>query len=139
MSATGSDAGMTLLEALVVMGLMALVATLAFPSFEHTLGYLQLREATGTIVANLRMARSDAVRGAQEIDFKVATDGKSYGWSEGEARQVPGHVVLRTANGQSIRFYSDGTTSGGELEASADGRRVAIGVDEATGAVSTNQ
>ena len=137
MSATGSDAGMTLLEALVVMGLMALVATLAFPNIERTLGFLQLRETTGTLVANLRIARSDAVRSGQDVEFRVAPDGKSYGWSEGEARAVPGQVIVRALKGTTIVFYSDGTTSGGELEALADGRRISVEVDEATGAVST--
>ncbi len=136
MSATGNDAGTTLLELLVVMGLMVLLATLAFPALERSLELFEMRQTAGVLEANLRLVRSDAVRSGQAITFTVSSDGKSYGWSEGEVRQMPRGIDLRMANGQTMQFYGDGTTSGGEITASTDDRRIAIDVDEATGAVS---
>ena len=139
MSATGSDAGMTLIEALVVMALMALIATIAFPQMQRMLNVLQLRETTGALMANLRVVRSDSVRGDQDITFSLSPDGKSYSWSEGEVRQVPGPISLKSSSGQTIVFYGDGTTSGGTITASAGGREISVSVDEATGAVSTRR
>ena len=137
MLAAGDDAGMTLLEALVVMGLMALIATIVFPNIERALGLLQLRETAGALTANLQLAHSDAIRSEQNILFSLSSDGRSYSWSEGEVRQVPGHIGLRMSKGQSIEFFGDGTTSGGEITAFADGREISIFVDDSTGAVTT--
>jgi general secretion pathway protein H len=138
-SDAGNDAGTTLLELLVVMGLMVLLTTLAFPAIERSLELFEMRQTAGVLEANLRLVRSDAVRSGQSIAFTVASDGKSYGWSEGELRRMPGGIDIRTANGQAIQFYGDGTTSGGEIITSSDGRRIAIDVDDATGAVSPGQ
>jgi general secretion pathway protein H len=138
MSATGSEreAGTTLLELLVVMGLMVLLATIAFPALERALDLFQLRETAGVVEANLRLVRSDAVRSGQSITFTVSSDGKSYGWSEGEARQLPRGIDVSLSRGQTIVFYGDGSSSGGELVTSTNGRRISIDVDDATGAVS---
>jgi general secretion pathway protein H len=139
MSATGNESGSTLLELLVVMGLMVLLATLAFPALERALELFQMRQTADVIEANLRLVRSDAVRSSQAIAFTVSSDGKSYGWSEGEARRMPAGISVRTANGQAIEFYGDGTTSGGQIIASTSDRRIAIAVDGPTGAVSPSQ
>lgn len=135
MSATGSDAGMTLLEVLVVMGLMSLIAMVEFPQIEGALGLLQLKETTGALVANLRVVRSDAVRSTQTIAFSVAPDGRSYEWSEGETRRLPGNIAMRMTKGQTITFYGDGTSTGGEISATSGGRQISVAIDQATGAV----
>lgn len=139
MSEAGDDAGMTLIEALVVMGLMTLIATIAFPGIERALSLFQLRETAGALAANLQLARSDSVRSGQEILFTLSSDGKGYSWSEGEVRRAPGHITLRMPSGQSILFYGDGTSSGGTITAAADGREITVLVDEATGTVSTKR
>lgn len=140
MSAAGDESGMTLLEALVVMGLMALVATIAFPNMERALSLLQLRETAGALTANLQLAHSDALKSGQAISFTLSPDGTSYSWSEGEVRHAPGHISLHMpGGGSSILFYSDGTSSGGAVTASADGREISVAVDEATGVVSIQQ
>lgn len=139
MSATGNDAGTTLLELLVVMGMMVLLTMLAFPELQRSLDLFQMRETVGLLEANLRMVRSDAVRSGQPITFAMSSDGTVYGWSEGEVRHVPAGVNVRTANGQPIVFYGDGTTSGGQIITSTIDRRVAIDVHDATGAVTPGQ
>ena len=135
MSETGSDSGMTLLEVLVVMGLMSLITMVIFPEFENALELLQLKETTGALVANLRLVRSDAVRSTQTIAFSIAPDGRGYQWSEGETRRLPGNIAMRMANGQTLTFYGDGTSSGGEITASSGRREISVAVNAATGAV----
>lgn len=140
MSATGSDdAGATLLELLVVMGLMVLLATIVFPALDRALDLFQMRQAAGVLESNLRIVRSDAVRSGEEITFTVSPDGRSYGWSEGEVRRVPDGISVRSSNGQPIVFYGDGTTSGGEIAAATHDRRIAIDINAATGAVTPGQ
>jgi general secretion pathway protein H len=139
MSAAGSEAGFTLLETMVVMGLMGLIAMIAAPNIERALGLMELRETAGALQANLRVMRSDALRSDQQVAFSLSADGKGYSWSEGETRRVPGQVELQILKGQSILFYDDGTTTGGTVVASSGGRRISIVVDAATGAVSTPQ
>ncbi|HEY5046416.1 MAG TPA: prepilin-type N-terminal cleavage/methylation domain-containing protein [Rhizomicrobium sp.] len=139
MSETGSEAGMTLLELLVVMGLLALIATIAVPQIERELGLMQLRETAGALKANLRVIRSDALRSDQAVAFTLSSDGSGYAWSEGETRSVPGQIALRMSKGQKILFYGDGTTSGGAVVATSGGRSISIYVDDATGAVATGR
>jgi general secretion pathway protein H len=137
MSAAGRESGFTLLEILVVMGLMTLIATIVAPDFEHALNLMQLRETAGSLQANLRVIRGDAFRSDQPVQFTLSSDGSAYSWSEGEVRHVPGQVKLRMPKGQTIVFYGDGTSSGGAVLASSGGREISVVVDEATGAVST--
>jgi general secretion pathway protein H len=137
MSAAGNETGFTLLEMLVVLGLLSLVAMIAIPDFERAMGLLQLRETAATLQANLRIIRADALRSDQEVEFALDADGKGYQWSEEEKRRVPDRVDLRMAKGQAIQFYGDGTTSGGAVKVQSSGPEILIIVDESTGAVST--
>ncbi|MGD0189604.1 MAG: prepilin-type N-terminal cleavage/methylation domain-containing protein [Rhizomicrobium sp.] len=139
MSAAGNEAGFTLLEMLVVLGLLSLISMIAIPDFERVIGLLELRETAATLQANLRVIRADALRSDQEVDFALDGDGKGYQWSEVEKRRVPDRVDLRMAKGQAIVFYGDGTTSGGAVKVLSGGREILIIVDESTGAVSTGQ
>jgi type II secretion system protein H len=135
MSAAGNEPGFTLLEMLVVLGLLSLIAMIAVPDFERAMGLLELRETAATLQANLRVMRSDAVRSDQEVDFALDSDGKGYQWSEGEKRRIPDRVGLRMAKGQAIVFYGDGTTSGGAVKVLSAGREILLIVDESTGTV----
>jgi prepilin-type N-terminal cleavage/methylation domain-containing protein len=137
MSVTGDDAGFTLLEMLVVIGLMSLIAMIVVPDVQHELALMQLRETASTLEANLRVVRSDALRSDQPVTFSLSSDGRGYGWGEGEVRRIPAQIDLRMPKGQTILFYGDGTSSGGAIVISSGGRGIPINVDDATGAVST--
>jgi prepilin-type N-terminal cleavage/methylation domain-containing protein len=59
MSAAGSpDAGVTLLEALVVIAVVALVAAIIAPNIETSLDLLSLRQSASVLQADLRVARA---------------------------------------------------------------------------------
>jgi|HubBroStandDraft_6_1064221.scaffolds.fasta_scaffold377155_3 type II secretion system protein H len=139
MLAAGDESGFTLLEILVVMGLMALIAMVAAPDIEHALDLMQLRETAGALQANLRVIRSDALRSDQPVVFSLSSDRKGYAWSEGEVRRLPAQIELRMSKAQTILFYGDGTSTGGTIQASSGGRSISIVVDAATGAVLTGQ
>jgi general secretion pathway protein H len=127
---------MTLLEALVVVTLTAMLGLIAFPAIERTYDILSLHETADALAANLRIAHADAMDKGRDVDFSIQVDGHGYGWNEGEARRVPEAIDLRMSKGQTIRFFADGSTSGGGVTLAAGAHQVDISVDIATGAVS---
>ncbi len=61
------NAGFTLVEALVVVAMLALLASLAAPSFEGTLRRYRVDSARESFIATLQLARSEAVRTGQRV------------------------------------------------------------------------
>jgi general secretion pathway protein H len=125
---------MTLLEALVVVTLTVMIGLIVFPNVERSYAILTFHETTGALVANLRMAHSEAMETGQEVDFTIQNDGHGYSWS-GEARRIPLTVDLRMSQGGDIEFYADGSSSGGAIALHDKAHRTDISVDTATGAV----
>lgn len=137
MSATGEagDAGATLLEVLVVLAIAGMTAGLVFPAMHRTLDVLALRQSASVLAANLRTARGQALRSGRTTPFGVAADGSAYGWSGGAERNLPRGQRVTLAEVDRVLFYGDGTANGGAVTIAGGGRRIAIGIDPATGAV----
>jgi Tfp pilus assembly protein FimT len=135
MSETGSrrDAGTTLIEALAVVGIMALVIMVGFPRLQQNMTTLVRRQAATAVVERLREARSTALLKDQPIVFSVADNGRLYGWRGSTARTNAG-VYLRPTSGP-IAFYGDGTSSGGSVIVTSARRSYLIGVDAGNGAI----
>jgi general secretion pathway protein H len=138
MSATGSrrgEAGFTLIETLVALGIAVLISVMIFPDLERTLQSLALRQTAAVVQANLRVARGEALRGDQMIAFAVDADGQGYAWTNGPAQRAPRGVAMRASGGQPITFFPDGSSSGGQVTITGAGARLDITVDPQTGAV----
>ena len=135
MSATGSrpEAGFTLLEALVVVTITAMVGALMFPRVDRSLRLLALRETVAGLAADLRTARGQAIRGDGTVDFAVAPNGRSYAWTGARPRAVPAGVSL-AASGPA-RFYADGSAASASLTIAAGDRAASIVIDPVTGAL----
>jgi general secretion pathway protein H len=115
--------GFSLLEVLVVLGILAVALTLVAPSFTRARSALAVRNAAYDLAAHLRAARAAA--NAQSIQKVLVFDQttRKY-WAEGVApRVLPQSVrvglvvpeseqVGRTAR---IRFLPDGSASGGKI------------------------
>lgn len=56
------QAGMTLIELMVTLGVVAILATLAVPSLQHMIERNQLQTLTNNMVSNLYLARSEAAK-----------------------------------------------------------------------------
>ena len=128
MSETGrrGDCGTTLIEALVVVGIMSLVVMIGFPRLQQSMQTLVRRQTATAVVERLREAHATALLKDQPVVFSVADNGRLYGWRGATARTNAG-VYLRPANGP-IAFYGDGTSSGGSVwitsaQAQLSGRR----------------
>ena len=128
MSATGSrsDAGATLLEMLVVLGILGLITGLVFPGVVHPLQRMSQLEARAALAANLRLARAEAARRGHAVVVDLAGDGGGYGW-DGALVRLPASLRV-DGQSRSIRFFADGSSSGGRLVIRSAARADAVEV-----------
>ena len=138
-------AGVSLLELMIVLMIMAIVAALVVPMFGGGVSNTQLRSAARQLASGLRLARSEAVAQRREtflvVDvaarrFKVDRDPKEHA--------LPPYVDLKLYTAQkdlvdekigSIRFYPDGGSNGGRITVGSGERKYEIDVDWLTGRV----
>ena len=119
------QAGFTLVELLVVLAVMGVLAALAAPRFDRLLPRLGLDAAAGEVAAVLHAARAAAVRGNREVEVVVDVRTGVIGYGAAPRRHaVPDGiaVTLHTARGEgmdessgAIRFFNDGSSTGGGL------------------------
>lgn len=141
----GVSRGFTLLELLVVLFLMGLAYALAAPSIGAGAASLELKSATRQLAAGLRKARSVAITRQHEavltVDvgrhaFAVTGDEKIY--------PLPKRVEINLITAQTeqiqdqvgnLRFFPDGTSTGGLITLSVGESRQAINIDWLTGKI----
>jgi general secretion pathway protein H len=137
--------GVTLLELLVVLALMALVAGLVIPTFGDGVPESQLRAAARQVAAGLRVARSEAVSQKREafvvLDlegrrFKVDRDPREYALPRGVGIKLftAQHDLVDEKTG-AIRFFPDGGSNGGRVTLASGERKYEVDVDWLTGRV----
>jgi len=133
MSGTGSraEAGATLIEMLVVVGILGLVTGLVFPAWISPLRRVQLYEARSALIAHLRTARADSVRGGDSVTLELSDDGRAYGWEQSRA-VLPAGVGIE-GEPRAITFFADGSSSGGALRLKDAHRALTIDIDPASG------
>jgi general secretion pathway protein H len=136
--------GYTMAEMLVVLALLALVASLSFPTGMRSRTSQGLENQAMTIAAMLKAARMAAITRNTEASFDAdlvrrnlsATGlsehiqlGKNVGLSMLTARKE-----VQSGTG-TIRFFPDGTSTGGTLKLEQGKRRIDINVDWLTGRI----
>ena len=121
---------MTLLEALVVVAITALIAALGFPAVRAAGPATHQRSQAAALAADLRRARAAAQHLDRPTRLTADTDGGGWRWDGGELRVDP---PLRLAADRPVTFYPDGSASGGTFTLSGGRRPVTITVDRITG------
>lgn len=82
--------GFTLIEVLVIIIILGILATAAFPSFRTLLQSQRIRSASFDIMATLTLARSEAIkRNAQVVIVPAGND-----WTQGWSVVAPGGTVI---------------------------------------------
>ena len=137
--------GFTLLELLVVLAIIALMVVIAAPRFAGSLPGAELESGARKLAAGLREARSLAVSRNRGIPFTLSGGANRYAvGSNGKTRQLPGKlaITLVTATTEitgakqgSIRFFPDGSSTGGRIELTGAGGKRSIEVDWLTGRI----
>lgn len=83
--------GFTLIELMVVVSLLALLAGLAAPGMQRLMAAQRLRSAGYDLVADLTLARSEALKRAAQVQLVPTSGGWSNGWT---VRTVAGTSTL---------------------------------------------
>ena len=137
--------GFTLVELLVVLTVIGLIIALAPIALYRTMPSLELRTTTRELAAALRNTRSAAIRDNREMALTLDVEA---GWyrldgREGEQEIDPEiELKLLTAtieaeneNVGRIRFFPDGTSTGGQITLARGGNSYYILIDWLSGRV----
>ena len=137
--------GVTLLEILIVLSIMAILAAIVVPIVGGGVSAGELKGATREIAAGLRLARSEALATRKETRVTLDLEGRSF-QVERDARThtLPRQIGLKLFTAQSdlvnekigaIRFFPDGGSNGGRITLTAGERKFNVDVDWLTGRV----
>ena len=135
--------GFTLLELMLVLLLLGIAYGLTGPVLSEKPSSLELRTATGQLAAGLRRARDIAITRQQDsvltLDLKrhhftVTGDSKIYPLSNALelAMFTASSEVLKSGEGQ-IRFFPDGSSTGGRITVALNRTSRGVDVDWLTG------
>jgi general secretion pathway protein H len=141
--------GFTLIELLVVLTVIALVATLATPMIQRSVPGIELQTAAEELRTELRLARSAAIRDNRETWLLIDVETGAYrrgGTRRGHSVPPTIGLTLLTARRElideaqgRIRFFPDGTSTGGAVRLVRDSRVHEVAVDWFDGRVSINE
>jgi general secretion pathway protein H len=140
-----ANVGFTLLELLVVMVILTIVSTVTAVRFSGGIENARLRAETRQLIALLRAARIEAMVSSSVtgIDSDTADTGylsypaqQRIELPEGIAIDIASTATATGATQQAIRFYPDGSSSGGDIQLSSAAGSFAITVGWLTGEVS---
>lgn len=140
--------GFTLLEVLLVLGILALAAALAAGIASGGFRGMELRSTAKELAANLRYTRARAITTGQPQQFVI--DPATHAWTAPNGRdgQVPGRLAIEftgarevePAQGQgAIRFFPDGAATGGRIRLSLDDAAWDVDVAWLTGEVTLSR
>jgi general secretion pathway protein H len=139
-------AGFTLLEVMVVLviGVIAYVMILGVPMRGASI--YDLKSAARTLASGLRQAQTTAIATRRDTLLTLDMEAKEFVVpGVADARKLPQSIDLKLYTAQSevtsdkrgsIRFYPDGSSTGGRITVSAGERKFLVDVDWLTGRVS---
>jgi general secretion pathway protein H len=138
-------AGFTLVELLVVMGIMSLVLVLVVNARPKA-ATARIGVTARAVGATLQLARAQAMASNSETVFRIDTDRLQFGLPRSMHSLPRGMNVAmtvaeneRAGNVGGIRFFPDGQSSGGEIALTLDGRSARIAVNWLTGEPQLNR
>jgi type IV fimbrial biogenesis protein FimT len=118
-SAKNTTRGFTLIELMVTVAVLAVMASLAAPSFRELLAAQRVRTTAYNIVGDLVLARNEAVKRGENVTVTPVSATWNNGWSVNVASSAEvlsgqgsvGSGVQFTTSPASITFDRNGQTS----------------------------
>jgi general secretion pathway protein H len=138
-------AGFTLLEMLAVILLIGIAAAAVAVSVSQGLASARVSAASGELAAALRATRAQAIVHGEERTFDVDTRANTYRPASGEVVRLPSGMRVGITSAKEdqvnattgrIRFFPDGSSTGGHVTLQRERRRWQVNVSWLTGAVS---
>ncbi|GJM10125.1 MAG: general secretion pathway protein GspH [Lysobacteraceae bacterium] len=136
--------GFSLLELMAVMVIIGLLLALAVTSLSRSISSAEVRTAARDVMAALRYTRGQAIvkREEKTLDFNLETmaykapDRPSRSLPEGvEMKLLTARSELAAENVGSIRFFPDGSSTGGRVTVIAGEREWIVNVGWLTGEI----
>jgi general secretion pathway protein H len=138
-------AGFTLLEILMVLVIGAAMYGLILSATFRGASSADLKSAARALAAGLRHAQTTAMTTRRDSILTVDLEGREFMVSgDAQPRQLPKDLELKLYTAQSevtserrgaIRFYPDGSSTGGRITVAAGERKYLVDVDWLTGRV----
>lgn len=133
-------AGFTLLELLVVLVVIGLLAAVAPPYVQGALARRHAEQASDAVADALAEARAIALSRNRVVRVTVDAAARTVDVDGGHWRKLPEAVTLSLSPPPQdgrwiIVFHPDGSSSGGQVLVSSDGRAWSLVVEELTGKV----
>jgi len=137
--------GFTLLEMLLALVIAGLLMAVVLPNFAPLLGRAQLYSAARDVASALRHARGQALIRGKEATFELEIDNHRYRVTgRNKSYSLPGAVDLSLYTTASetldegtgrIRFFPDGSATGGRVTLVGGGQKRYVDVSWLTGEV----
>ena len=144
----GRQAGFTLLELVIVLVIAAAVYLVLLSGPLGKVGAADLKAAARTLASGLRQAQTAAMATRRDAVLTIDVDSKEFVTSvDPTPRKLPGNPDLKLYTAQSevtserrgsIRFYPDGSSTGGRITVASGERKYLVDVDWLTGRVTIN-
>jgi len=141
-----SASGFTLLELILVMSIAILLLGIAVPLLSKQLPGAQFKAATHDLAAHARLARNLAIVKNAPMSLIIDVDRRTYQLTaEEKIRQLPAQIKLSVFTAESeridahqgaIRFFADGSSTGGRITLSDGQRHNDVDIQWLTGKVS---
>lgn len=149
MTGRDSESGLTLIEVLVALGIVAMAIGLGLPMLQRGSSPLQASSAAREIVAALREARTAAITENRVVNFWVDTKAGSFGFGQrrlalpAQNDRSPLSLTLYTTDERhaggtgTIRFFPGGGSTGGGVLVKDNRRQIMVGIDWLSGQIRT--
>ena len=143
------ERGFTLLEMMVVLVIAAIAYAVLLSAPLGKASAADLKTAARTLASGLRQAQSTAMATRKDAVLTIDVESREYVTTlDTTPRKLPENLELKLYAAQSevsserrgsIRFYPDGSSTGGRITVAAGERKYLVDVDWLTGRVSINE
>jgi len=140
--------GFTLLEIVIVLVIAGMAMALVLSFSGKGASAADLKASARALAAGLRTAQSTAMATRRDSLLTVDVDSRLFSFSgEDKPHKLPDGIDLKLYTAQaeveterkgSIRFYPDGSSTGGRITVAAGERKYLVDVDWITGKVAIN-